>query len=139
MDADNTGVADDLDVIRESFALLRSDTYERSLTLIHDDFEMVTTPEVASEPDVYRGHEGVRHWWESFLEAMDYVELEALSFDDLGDGRVIVEFLIHARGKASGIEAAQPGVTIATVADGKMRSLRFFTSLEAARAAAAAD
>ena len=94
------------------------------MPLIADDFEMVTTAAVASEPGVYRGHEGVRRWWESFLEVMDDVRLEALSFDDRGDGRVIIEFLIHARGQASGIETAQPAVTIATAADGKMRPAR---------------
>ena len=117
-------------LIEEAFGLLNSDSYERALPLIADDFEMVTTADVASEPDVYRGPEGVRRWWDSFLEAMAEIRLEALSFDDLGDGRVIIEFLIHARGKASGIDTQQPAVTIATAADGKLKRLEFFTSLE---------
>jgi len=129
----------DEELIREAFGLLNADSYERVMPLIADDFEMVTTAAVASEPGVYRGHEGVRRWWESFLEVMDDVRLEALSFDDQGDGRVIIEFLIHARGQASGIETAQPAVTIATAADGKMRRLEFFTSLEQAREAAGVD
>ena len=67
---------------------------------------------------------------------MDTVNLDPVSFDELGDGRVIVEFVIRARGQASGIEAAQPAVAIATAADGKLTRLEFFTDLERARAAA---
>jgi ketosteroid isomerase-like protein len=123
-------------LVERAFVLLDSDTYEEVLPLVADDFEMVTTREVASEPDVYRGPEGVRRWWTSFLDAMDRVYLEALSFEELADGRVIVEFVIHARGQTSGIEAGLPAVAIATAADGKLRRLEFFTSLEQARAAA---
>ncbi len=126
----------DKELIERAFGLLQSDTYEQVLPLVHDDFEMVTTREVASEPDVYHGPDGVRRWWTSFLEVMDSVNLDPVSFDDIGDGRVIVEFVIRARGQASGIEATQPAVAIATAADGKLVRLEFFTDLELARAAA---
>jgi hypothetical protein len=67
---------------------------------------------------------------------MDRVYLEALNYSELNDGRVIVEFIIHARGKHSGIEAGQPAVAIATASHGKLLRLEFFTSVESARAAA---
>ena len=126
----------DKELIEKAFALLQSDTYEQVMPLVHEDFEMVTTREVASEPDVYRGPEGVRRWWTSFLDVMDSVNLDPVSFDDLGDGRVIVEFVIRARGQASGIEATQPAVAIASVTDGKFSGLEFFMDAELARAAA---
>ena len=126
----------DKELIEKAFALLQYDTYEQVMPLVDDEFEMVTTREVASEPDVYRGPEGVRRWWTSFLEVMDTVNLDPVSFDDLGDGRVIVEFVIRARGQASGIEATQAAVAIATAAHGKLTRLEFFTDLELARAAA---
>ena len=66
----------DKELIEGAFALLQSDTYEQVLPLVHDDFEMVTTREVASEPGAYRGPEGVRRWWTSFLEVMDSVNLD---------------------------------------------------------------
>ena len=124
----------DIELVEEAFGLLQSDTYEQVLPLVHDDFEMVTTREVASEPDVYSGPDGVRRWWTSFLEVMDTVNLDARSFEDAGDGRVLVEFEIRARGQASGIEATQPAVAVATVADRKLRRLEFFTDVAQARA-----
>jgi ketosteroid isomerase-like protein len=138
MTADNTGVSDDAELIREAFKLLQSDTYEQVLPLVHEDFEMVTTREVASEPGVYRGPDGVRRWWTSFLEVMDSVNLDAVAFEDVGGGRVIVEFAIRARGQTSGIEAVQPAVAIATVVDGKLKGFEFFTDVELARASARA-
>jgi ketosteroid isomerase-like protein len=126
----------DVELVERAFALLHSDSYERALDLVDERFEMTTTSEVASEPDVYRGHEGIRRWWESFLEVMDYVALDAKSLQAAGQGRVIVEFAIRARGSRSGIETAQPATAIATVSDGKLTGLEFFTSLELAREAA---
>ncbi len=126
----------DLKLVEEAFELLDSDSYEQALELVDERFEMTTTSEVASEPDVYRGHEGVRRWWESFLEVMDYVALDAKSLQAAGEGRVIVEFAIRARGQRSGIEAQQPANALATVKDGKLMKLEFFTSLALAREAA---
>jgi hypothetical protein len=129
-------VATDLELIKRAFELLDSNTYEQVLPIVDEEFEMVTTAEVASEPNTYRGPEGVRRWWLEFLDAMDRVYLEALNYSELNDGRVIVEFIIHARGKHSGIEAGQPAVAIATASHGKLLRLEFFTSVESARAAA---
>ncbi|MDX6581147.1 MAG: hypothetical protein QOI10_331 [Solirubrobacterales bacterium] len=126
----------DTELIERAFELLTSETYEQVLPLIDERFEMVTTAEVASEPDVYTGPEGVRRWWVSFLDAMEWVRLEALSFEEVGDGRVIVDFIIHAKGKQSGIETGLPAVAIATASEGTLRRLEFFTTLALARAAA---
>ena len=128
--------ASDLEAVREAFELLNSDTYEQVLPLVKDDFEMVTTSAVASEPDTYHGADGVRRWWESFLDAMDYVDLEAHHLEAGDAGRVLVEFTIHARGKTSGIETRQPALALATVVDERLARLEFFTELEQARAAA---
>jgi ketosteroid isomerase-like protein len=123
-------------LVREAFRLLDSETYEQVLPLVDEHFEMVTTAEVASEPDVYRGPEGVRRWWTSFLDAMDSIQLEPIGFEDAGGGRVVVEFVIRARGRASGLETSQPAIALATAKEGKLLRLEFFTDLELARAAA---
>ena len=126
----------DAELIAEAFRLLDHDTYEQVLPLVADDFEMVTTRDVASEPDTYRGRDGVRRWWTSFLDVMETVHLDPVSFEDLGEGRVLVEFGIRARGRASGIEASQPAVALATARGGLLLRLEFFTSVADAREAA---
>ena len=130
---------DDVELLEQAFELLDSDRYEEVLPLVAEDFEMVTTSEVASEPDTYRGRAGVRRWFESFLEAMDSVRVVAHRMHPVGEGEVIVEYSIRARGQRSGIEAEQPAVALATVTDRKLRRLEFFTTLSQARAAVRPD
>lgn len=130
-------MSDDVDTIVETFGMLNSDTYEQALERVDDDFEMVTPAELASEPDAYRGPEGVRRWWESFLEVMEWVRLEVEEVHPLDDRRVILEFVIHTRGRSSGIETDQRAVGLASARDGKLYRLAFFTDLPQARAAAA--
>jgi ketosteroid isomerase-like protein len=130
-------VSDDVETIVETFRLLNSDTYEQALDRVDDEFQMVTPAELASEPDAYRGPEGVRRWWESFLEVMEWVRLEVEEMHPVDDRRVILEFVIHTRGRSSGIETDQRAVGLATARDGKLYRLAFFTDLAQARAAAA--
>ena len=129
-------MSDDVDAIVEAFRLLDSDTYEQALELVDDEFEMVTPPELASEPDAYRGPEGVRRWWQSFLEVMEWVRLEVEEIHPVDDQRVILEFVIHTRGRSSGIEIDQRAVGLATARDGKLYRLAFFADLAQARAVA---
>jgi ketosteroid isomerase-like protein len=131
-------VSDETDAIVEAFRMLDSDHYEQALELVDDDFEMVTPPELASEPDTYRGPEGVRRWWESFLEVMEWVRLEVQGVHVVDDRRVIFEFSINTRGRSSGIETDQRAVALATAREGKLYRLSFFGTLAQARAAAGA-
>jgi ketosteroid isomerase-like protein len=128
-------VPDDVALIVKTFSLLNSDNYEQALELLDDEFEMVTTPEIASEPSTYRGPAGVRRWWESFLESMEWVRLEVEHVHPLVDGRVLLEFKINTRGRSSGIETSQRAVGVATARNGLLYRLEFFTTIELAREA----
>jgi ketosteroid isomerase-like protein len=129
-------VSDDVEAIVEAFRMLDSDNYEQALERVDDEFEMMTPAELASEPDAYRGPEGVRRWWESFLEVMEWVRLELEGVHPVDDQRVILEFVMHTRGRSSGIETDQRAVGFATARDGKLYRLAFFPDLGQARAAA---
>jgi ketosteroid isomerase-like protein len=133
---DNKDVSDDVALIVRTFSLLNSDNYEQALELLDDEFEMVTPANIASEPDTYRGPDGVRRWWESFLESMEWVRLEVEATHPLEDGRAILEFVIHTRGRSSGIETDQRAVGLAAARDGKLYRLSFFMTVEQAREAA---
>ena len=53
-----------------------ADGVDGILPFIHPDFEATTPPELAAEPDTYRGHEGVRRYFDSFYEIMDEIRFE---------------------------------------------------------------
>jgi hypothetical protein len=129
-------VADDVQAIIDTFALLNSDNYEEALGLVDPGFEMYTPPDIASEPDTYRGPGGVRRWWESFLESMEWVRLGVESVHPVDEHRVILEFVIHTRGRTSGIETDQRAVGLAEAREGLLVSLAFFTTVGQAREAA---
>ena len=126
---------DRVEIVRATFAAMAEGDPEAMLPFIAEDFEMVTPANLAAEPDTYRGHDGVRRWFESFYEAVDEIRFEATRFAETGN-RVAVEFTMTTRGRTTGLEASLSATALADVADEKIRRLEFFTSWDAALAAA---
>jgi ketosteroid isomerase-like protein len=115
------------------YASYESGGIEAVLQYIAPDFEAVVPPELSPEPDVYRGHAGLRRWFEAF-EGMEDVRLVPEEFVEEG-GRVLVPVVLRARGAGSGIEVEQRAFQVWTVRDGKAVRVEAFADLEAARRA----
>src|SRR5919108_3674662 len=81
---------------------------EQVVPHIHPEFEMQTPAGLAAEPDVYRGPDGVRRWFESFYEIMDEVRVEASELEAVGEDRVVASLRICARGRATRLQLEQP-------------------------------
>lgn len=128
-------MGDNTEIIRRGFADLAEGGVEALLPLIHPDFELTTPPELAAEPDTYRGPEGIRRYFDSFYEAMDEVHFEPSDFHEVGD-RVVVETTLHARGRSTGIEAEQRVALVWELRDGQAVSLEAYASLDEALEAA---
>ena len=107
------------------FDALGNEGVEAMLEFVHPEFEMETLPGIAAEPQVYSGHEGVWHWFESFYEVMDEVEVKPQEIEDLGDDRVRLALTLRATGQTSGIEVEQEAQAIATIRDDLMYRLEF--------------
>ena len=125
-----------MELLRTNLATLADEGYEALLPLVHPDFEMETLPGIAAEPQVYRGPEGMRRWWESFYEVMDAVRVEPTEFHDAGPDRAVIEAVLRATGQASGLEVEQQTFLLCHLRDGLLLRIDFFTSLEDALAAA---
>lgn len=123
-----------IEIVRAGFDAFNERGVEGILPIIDPEFEATTPPELASEPDTYRGHEGVRRYFDSFYEAMDEIRWEARSFEEVG-GKVIVPFTLHARGKTTGLEFGQDAVQVWTLRGGKAIGLELFSTIEEAREA----
>ena len=78
-----------VELVRRGFEALSEGGVEALLPFIHPEFEVTTPANLASEPDTYRGHEGIRRYFDSFYDAMDEVRFEPGEFQEAG-GRVIV-------------------------------------------------
>ena len=110
--------------VRAAFDAMTGDGFEAMLPFVHEDFEMVTPPELASEPGTYSGHAGVRRWFESFLEAVDRLRIEPVDIRE-GEHEVVVHFRMTARGRTTGLGAVQEATALCTVVDGKVHRMRF--------------
>ncbi|MQA73157.1 MAG: DUF4440 domain-containing protein [Solirubrobacterales bacterium] len=130
--------AGNVEIVRRSFEAFERDGVEAMAELLASDFEMVTPPELASEPGTYRGPEGLRRYFESFYDAMREVRIEPHRYHDLGDC-VAVEFTLRAWGRTTGIETTIDGVQLWRMRDGVARRMDVYEALEEALTAARGD
>src|SRR3954451_8755516 len=105
-------------VMRRGFEALSTEGIEGLIRFVDPDFETTTPPGLAAEPDTYRGHDGVRRYWSSFEEVMEDIRFEPRRMSSLGD-RVLVDLVIKARGRATGIEVEQNVAQVWVFKDGK--------------------
>jgi uncharacterized protein len=108
---------------------------EALLDYIHPEFEVTTPASLTLEPDTYRGHEGVRRYFDSFYDAMDQVRFVPEEFIPVGD-LVVIPLQVIARGRETGIEATQRVFQVWSARDGKAIGVEVFATREEALAAA---
>jgi ketosteroid isomerase-like protein len=123
------------ELVRQGFEALRDGDPDALIPFIHPDFEVTTPPQLAAEPDTYRGEEGVRRYFESFYEAMDRVSFEAEEFIPVGD-LVVVRSVLRTRGRATGIETEQRVALVYELKDEKAYRLSVYGTVDEALAAA---
>ena len=68
------------------------------LALMDEDVEAV--PPMASIEGIYQGHDGIRRWWDSTLDAFSDFSIEVVEVRDLG-GLVVAALRLRARGAES--------------------------------------
>ena len=124
---------ENLEIVRRGFEAFNRDGVDGILPFIDPDFEATTPPDLASEPDTYRGHEGVRRWFDSFDEVMEGIRWDPRAFHE-ERGRVLVEFTLRARGKTTGLEFGQEAVMVWELRDGKAIGLELYATLDEALA-----
>jgi ketosteroid isomerase-like protein len=95
-----------VELVRRGFEAFNSEDIERILAFAHPDFEAVVPPELSAEPDTYRGHDGLRHYFESFQDAMAEVRFHPEQFWDAGES-VVVVVQLTARGRQTEILVEQ--------------------------------
>jgi ketosteroid isomerase-like protein len=126
---------ENVEIMRRAYAVLAEQGVEAVLAFVDPEWESRAPSSLASEPDTYRGHEGVRRWFGSFGDAMEGIHLEAVEFVPAGD-KVLVETKLHARGRSTGIETEQRAFLVWTLRDGLLTTVEAFAekgqALEAA-------
>ena len=106
-----------MEIIRRATVALADQGLEAMLAHVHPDFEVTTPPSLASEPDTFRGHDGLRRWFGGFSDGLEDVSLESREFIPAGD-QVLVRTVLRARGRSTGIDVEQQAFILWTLRDG---------------------
>jgi ketosteroid isomerase-like protein len=91
---------------------------------------------MSAEPDVYRGHDGVRRYFAGFEGLMEDVRFEPIEILEEGDA-VIVWMRFSGRGVTSGIDVGQFAAVVHRLREGQVTEMDVHPDMDAARAALA--
>jgi len=106
-------------------------TLSAILAFADPDFEAVVPPELSAEPDTYRGHDGLRRYFQSFQEAMHEVRFRPERFWDAGQS-VVTVVRLTAKGRQTDIPVEQRIAQVWSIRDGKALGVRTYPSLSEA-------
>jgi ketosteroid isomerase-like protein len=130
-------VADNVELVRRSFAAISAWDIDELLTLYHPDVEFLPLTGTQVETGGYTGHEGVRAYLAEARDLWDILEPDGNHYEDLGD-RVVVGGTCRVRGRASGAETFPACAWVIEVREGLIVSHRACSTLEEAQKAAGA-
>ena len=117
-----------VEVIRRGLEALSSGDIDRILEFVDPDFEGQVPPELSTEPDTYRGHAGMRRYFQSFWDDMEDIRFQADRMWEAGDS-VVVDTRMTARGKQTAIPVEQRFGQIWTLRDGRAIAVENFASV----------
>jgi ketosteroid isomerase-like protein len=126
---------ENVEIVRQSFDAIGRGDIEQLLELYDRDIEFLPLTGTRVESGGYRGHAGVRQYFEEAAEVWDEVRPVAGQVTTSGD-EVIVLGHCAIRGKASEIETESPTAWVITVRDGKITRHRVYRTNEEALEAA---
>lgn len=111
---------------REAFVALWAEECEYQPALERD---------IAGEEGVFRGHDGIRRWWQGMSDSWRDWESEVHDVHDAGD-HVLIVCTVRAEGRLSGAAIEARFFQVATVRDGRIFASRDFSDRDRALEAA---
>jgi ketosteroid isomerase-like protein len=104
--------------------------------LFHPQLCIVQTSNLIGTAGTFRGHDGLRRAIDELNEGFEDVRFEPEGYEDLDDGRMLVECRFIGRGRRSGIELDSEVWHIWTFRDGLLHLMEVHPSRARALAAA---
>jgi ketosteroid isomerase-like protein len=114
-------------LVRQLIEAFNSEDIDRVLGLASGDVEIEISPDVSAEPDIYRGHDGMRRYFQSFRGVMVDVRFEAEQVWEIG-ATVVVALLLTATGRQTAIVVEQRTAGVWTFREGKLIGIRAYAS-----------
>ena len=127
----------DIDVVCGSHEAFRRRDLDAFVEYMDPEVEFTSL--VLEVEGAYRGHEGVRSWWNDILAVFPDWQPQVEDAREVGD-RVVLRVRAEGAGTGSGIGLDRVIWQVAEVRDGRLKAWRFFrTEPEALQAAAASS
>ena len=120
-----------LEVVERLFAAYAARGVDGALEGMDEKIVVEVPPELSAEPDVYRGHEGIRRYFAGFEGMLDDVRYEALELIPVGE-RVLARIRLGGRGSSSGLDVDLEAVVVHELRDGKVTLMRPYPDMESA-------
>ena len=111
--------AEDIDAIRSAYSAWNRGDVNGLLEAMSDEVDVVPVLGDVVSADRFRGHEGVRRWYETVHSTLENFHAEIKDVIEIGDGRYVVKLRFSGHGKASGAPVALDAAHILTVQGAK--------------------
>ena len=115
--------AGDIERIRRGYAGWNSGDIEGLLELMDPRVEIHPVLGDVVAADVFRGHDGVRRWYDTVHNSLDHFRVEVQDVRELGDGRYVALVRFTGTGKASGAQVSLDAAHVFTFKDGLVVSM----------------
>lgn len=125
------------ELLREALETLNRDGVEAALGYFAEDFEGVVPPELSGEPDEYHGHDGVRRYFDLFMEVVDDLRFDIEKAVGIRDETVAAIAHVTGRGHGSGLPMEMRVPLAVRIRDGKIARMAGCPSWDEAVAASA--
>src|SRR4029079_1884826 len=126
---------ENVELVRRAFDAFNRRDLSAFLALCHPDVEFVTYAMQLEGGDPYRGHEGIRDWWEGLLAVYPDFRADIEDIQDLGD-LIITRARMHGRVFESAVRRDQECWEGGRPRDGRVIGWHWFSNEAAAREAA---
>jgi ketosteroid isomerase-like protein len=111
--------------------------YEAALADFDPAIEWSVDASIAPDATTYRGHEGVKRFWETWAEAISGMALEVEECRRVGPNRVLAITRAHGTGAGSGAPvASRRFAQIVDYREGRVVRVRLYGNVAQAREAA---
>ena len=135
MTSESRATSDLARLLDRGYGAWNRDDREAWIEVLHPEIEFWTSGLFPGFDEVYRGHAGMRRFWDAMKDPWEVFELlpDADRIVTLGD-EVMVPLHFHGRGRATGIDVQLEMFHVGRLEDGMLRELIAVGEEEAAQA-----
>jgi ketosteroid isomerase-like protein len=101
---------------------------------LHPDVVFDFSRSIGPGMGVYEGFEGVREFFDGFIEAWDQVDWQVTEVEELALDRLLITTWMGLRGRGSGVEIDARGAQLLEFTEGKVVRITFFQRRDEAAA-----